>query len=180
MGGVYPHRWGPLATWQQLQQQEHVLACNKGDECLCSSEEHGQTLAELDCFLPATVRQTLRRNCAATMHWPCQQRAPLNLGDDYFTIGHFLRGRSLKGRCNIRVYVPVCVCVPLCVCVCVCVCVSLRSPPDPAHTVGLNRRISPPPPTPTHDPSPPFPHPYPQALAWPTLGKNYPLKSARH
>ena len=28
-------------------------------------------------------------------------------------IGHFLRGRSLKGRCNIRVYVPVC--VPVCV-----------------------------------------------------------------
>ena len=25
--------------------------------------------------------------------------------------GHFLRGRSLKGRCNIRVYVPVCSCV---------------------------------------------------------------------
>ena len=34
-----------------------------------------------------------------------------------------------------------------------------------------NRRI--PSPTPTHDPSPPFPHPYPQAVAWPTLGKNY-------
>ena len=57
-----------------------------------------------------------------------------------------LRGRSLKGRCNICVYVPVCVCVP--------VCVSLLSPPDPAHTVGLNSRI-PPPPTPPHDPSPP-------------------------
>ena len=28
-------------------------------------------------------------------------------------IGHFLRGRSLKGRCNICVYVPVC--VPVCV-----------------------------------------------------------------
>ena len=40
-------------------------------------------------------------------------------------VGHFLRGRSLKGRCNIRVYVPVC--VP----VCVCVCVSLLSPPKP-------------------------------------------------
>ena len=32
-------------------------------------------------------------------------------------IGRFLRGRSLKGRCNICVYVPVC--VPVCVCVCV-------------------------------------------------------------
>ena len=31
------------------------------------------------------------------------------------TLGHFLKGRSLKGRCNIRVYVPVCVCVPVCV-----------------------------------------------------------------
>ena len=30
-----------------------------------------------------------------------------------------------------------------------------------------------------HDPSPPFPHPYPQAIARPTLGKNYPLKNAR-
>ena len=29
------------------------------------------------------------------------------------SVGHFLRGRSLKGRCNIRVYVPVC--VPVCV-----------------------------------------------------------------
>ena len=34
--------------------------------------------------------------------------------------GHFLKGRSLKGRCNIRVCVPVCVCVCSCVCVCVC------------------------------------------------------------
>ena len=48
-------------------------------------------------------------------------------------------------------------------------------PPDPAHTVGLNSRI---PPTPPHDPSPPFPHPYPQAIARPTPGKNYPLRSA--
>ena len=48
-------------------------------------------------------------------------------------------GRSLKGRCNIRVYVPVCVCV----CVPVCVCPS--SPPhNPAHAVGLNNRIPPP------------------------------------
>ena len=31
------------------------------------------------------------------------------------TVGHFLRGRSLKARCNIRVYVPVG--VPVCVCV---------------------------------------------------------------
>ena len=67
--------------------------------------------------------------------------------------GHFLRGRSLKGRCNIRVYVPVC--VPVCVCP--------SSPPhNPTHAVGLNNRI---PPTPIHDPSPPFPHPYPQAIA---------------
>ena len=51
-------------------------------------------------------------------------------------IGHFLRGRSLKGGCNICVYVP------LCVCVCSCVCPS--SPPhDLAHTVGLNGRIPP-------------------------------------
>ena len=55
-------------------------------------------------------------------------------------VGHFLRGRSLKGRCNICVYVPVCVCV------CSCVCPS--SPPsDPTHAVGLNSRI--PPHTPT-------------------------------
>ena len=26
-------------------------------------------------------------------------------------ISHFLKGRSLKGRCNIRMYVPLCVCV---------------------------------------------------------------------
>ena len=69
-------------------------------------------------------------------------------------LGHFLRGWSLKGRCNIHVYDPVR--VP------VCVCVSLRSPPDPTHTVGLNIRI---PPTPPHDPSPPYPHPYLQAIA---------------
>ena len=73
-------------------------------------------------------------------------------------IGHFLRGGSLKGRCSIRVYVPVC--VP--VCVCVCVCVSLRSPPDPAHSVGLKAES---PPTPTHDPSHPSPHLYLQAFA---------------
>ena len=84
------------------------------------------------------------------------------------SIGHFLKCRSLKGRCNIWR-------VRSCVCVCSCVCPS--SPPnDPPRTVGLNSRI---PPTPVHDPSRPFPHPYPQAIARPTLGKNYPLKSAR-
>ena len=62
-------------------------------------------------------------------------------------LGHFLGGRSLKGRCNSRVCVPVR--VPLSVCVCVCVCVSLLSPPDPA-------------------------------IARPTPGKNYPVKSARN
>ena len=66
----------------------------------------------------------------------------------------------------------------MCVFLCVCVCVCPSSPPhDPAHNVGLNSRI---PPTPEHDPSPPSPHPYPQAIARPTLGKNYPSKSARH
>ena len=53
---------------------------------------------------------------------------------------------------------------------------SLLSPPDPAHTVGLNSRI---PPTPPHDPPPPFPHPYLQAIARPTPGKNYPLKKKK-
>ena len=84
--------------------------------------------------------------------------------------GHFLRGRSLKGRCNIRVYVPVCVCV------CVFLFVSLPSPPTPAILWG---RTAESPPTPPHDPSPPLPHPYLQAIARPTPGKNYPLKSAR-
>ena len=76
-------------------------------------------------------------------------------------IGHFLGGRSLKGRCNIRVYVPAC--VPVSVCVCVCVCPSPPPPPpDPSNAVGPNSRI---PPTPPHDPSPTFPHPCPQAIA---------------
>ena len=58
-------------------------------------------------------------------------------------IGHFLRGRSLKGRCNIRV--SVCSCVFLYVCVCVSpLSPCLRSPHEPAHTVGLNSRIPPP------------------------------------
>ena len=96
---------------------------------------------------------------------------------DARVFGHFLKGRWLKGRCNICVYVPLCVCVCSCVCVCVCscvcvcvflcVCVPRLLPLDPTHTVGLNSRI---PPTPVHDPSPPFPHPYPQAIARPTLG----------
>ena len=60
------------------------------------------------------------------------------------------RGRSLKGRCNIRVYVTVC--VP------VCVCVPHVPPINPAHTVGAEQQNSP---APVHDPSPPFPHPYP-------------------
>ena len=40
-----------------------------------------------------------------------------------------LRGRLLKGRCNIRVYIPLCVCVhiPVCVCVCVFLCVCVCS-----------------------------------------------------
>ena len=52
--------------------------------------------------------------------------------------GHFLKGRSLKGRCNIRVYVPVCVCGPVCVCVCVPPLPppTLLFPPYPAHTLG--------------------------------------------
>ena len=103
--------------------------------------------------------------------WKKQRKNTNNQGNSSLKInqgilGHSLRGRSLKGRCNICVYVPVC--VPVCVCVCVCP----SSPPhDPAHTVGLNSRI---PSTPVHDPSPPFPHPYPQAIARPTPGKNYP------
>ena len=68
-------------------------------------------------------------------------------------------------------YVPMC--VP--VCVCVCVCVSLLSP-WPRPNCGAEQQN---PPTPPHDPSPPFPHPYPQAIARPTPGKNYPLKSPR-
>ena len=52
-------------------------------------------------------------------------------------VGHFLRGRSLKGRCNIRVYVCVCVCV------CVPVCVPHLPPISPPHTEGLNTRNSP-------------------------------------
>ena len=93
-------------------------------------------------------------------------------GPHHVFVGHFLRGKSLKGRCNIRVYVPVC--VPVCVCVCVCV------PPLPPLTPAiLWGRTAESPPTPPHDPSPPFPHPYPQAIAGPTPGKNYPLKSAR-
>ena len=74
-------------------------------------------------------------------------------------VGHFLRGRSLKGRCNIRVYVPVC--VP--VCVCVCVCVPLLCPSEPLPYCGAEQQN--PPPTPPLDPSPPFPHPYLQAIA---------------
>ena len=63
----------------------------------------------------------------------------------------------------------------MCVCVCACVCPS--SPPmTPPILWGWTAEI---PPTAVHDPSPPFPHPYPQAIARPTLGKNYPLKSAR-
>ena len=44
----------------------------------------------------------------------------------WICFGHVLRGRLPKGRCNIRVYVPVC--VPVCVCVCVYVCVLLSGP----------------------------------------------------
>ena len=85
--------------------------------------------------------------------------------------GHFLRGRSLKGRCNICVYVPVCVCV----CVCSCVCPS--SPPWPRPYCGTEQQ--------NPSPHPPkTPHPRSRirtrncAIAWPTPGKNYPLKSA--
>ena len=44
---------------------------------------------------------------------------PLSTAPSLPPFGHFLRGRSLKGRCNICVYVPVYVpvCVPVCVCV---------------------------------------------------------------
>ena len=60
-------------------------------------------------------------------------------------IGHFLRDRLLKGRCNICMYVLVCSCVCVCARARTPVCV-LLCPPDPTHTVGLNSRI---PPTPT-------------------------------
>ena len=83
--------------------------------------------------------------------------------------------RSLKGRCKLQ-HSRVCFCVCSYVCSCVCVYPSSPPPHNPAHTVGLNSRI---PPTPGHDPSPPFPHLYPQAIARRTLGKNYPVKSAR-
>ena len=61
-----------------------------------------------------------------------------------------------------------------CVCVCSCVCVSL--PPDHPRPVRPKSRI---PPALAHEPHPPYPHPYPQAIARPTPGTNYPLKSAR-
>ena len=81
--------------------------------------------------------------------------------------GHFLRGRSLKGRWNIRLYVPVC--VPVCV-----------PPPSPwSHPYCGTEQQNPPPPRSPTRPFPLFPHPYLQAIAWPTPGKNYPLKSAR-
>ena len=85
-------------------------------------------------------------------------------------IGHFLRGRSLKDRCNICVYVPVR--VP----VCVCVCPSSPPPLTPPILWGWTAEF---PPHPYMSPHlTPFPHPYPQAIARPTLGQNYPLKSA--
>ena len=63
-----------------------------------------------------------------------------------------------------------------CSCVCVCVCVPpLRPWPPPRLWGGTAESPHPPP----RDAPPPFPHPYPQAIAWPTPGKNYPLKSAR-
>ena len=52
-------------------------------------------------------------------------------------VGHFLRGRSLKGRYNIRVYVPLCVCV--CVCVFLCVCVP-PLPPWPRPHCGAEQQ----------------------------------------
>ena len=56
-----------------------------------------------------------------TKTWDCEERLFFANGTFCLVwVGHFLRGRSLKGSCNIRVYVPVC--VFLCVCVCVCVC----------------------------------------------------------
>ena len=87
---------------------------------------------------------------------------------------HLLKGRSLKGRCNVRVYVPVCSCV--------CVCPS--SPPLHRPYCGTEQQNPHTPtwlltPFPPHDPSPPFPHPYLQAIAWPVPGKNYPTRSAR-
>ena len=54
------------------------------------------------------------------------------------------RGRSLKGRCNIRVCVP---------------------PPPLTPPMLWGRTAESPPPTPPHDPSPRSPHPYPQAIA---------------
>ena len=84
---------------------------------------------------------------------------------------HFLRGRSLKGRCNIRMYVPVCVCVCVCVCVrlCVCVCPSALPLTPP---MLWDRAAEPPPPP--QEPSPPAPNPYAQAIVRPRPGKNYP------
>ena len=80
-----------------------------------------------------------------------------------FSIVHLFGGRSLKGSCNIRVHVPVCAC-------------SCARPSSPLRTPPiLWGRTAESPPTPRHDPSPAL-HPYPQAIAWPTLGKNYPLK----
>ena len=127
---------------------------------------------------PKNTKKTKIRAGSAETAWrgPLATSSRRVLSHHLWKLWALFKGWSLKGRCNIRVYVPVCVCgcFPVCVCVCVCVCVP-PLPPTPAHTVGLNSRI---PPAPPHDPSPPFPHPYPQAIARPTPGKNYPLKSA--
>ena len=87
-----------------------------------------------------------------------------------------LRTRSLKGRCNIRVYVPVCSCSCVCVCVCVCVCPPLPLLPRPY--CGTEQQNPHP-----HPHMTPRPRPRIRArrkqLQRPTPGKNYPLKSAR-
>ena len=103
-------------------------------------------------------------------------------------VGPYLRGRSLKGRCNICVYVlvcvcvcvPMCVCVPLCVCVflcvCVCVCVPRLPPPWPRPYCGAEQQNFPHTRT-GHHPSPLFPHPYPQAKILKKMkGTTYPWK----
>ena len=86
------------------------------------------------------------------IRWPgLSPEEPKSLASSF---GHFLRGRSLKDRCNICGYVPVCACVFL----------------------GVS--LPPPPTSPVRNLRPELPPPHPQNLG-PTPWTNYPLRSAR-
>ena len=99
--------------------------CTKGHNCGCQGKV---CLSHQEFSVEGLWWQSDVLSCLYRYMWYTVSRALFRKRE----LGHFLRGRSLKGRCNIRVYVPVR--VPVC---------PSSPPPWPRPYCGAEQQNSP-------------------------------------